>query len=281
MLLKDKQNGVEMRYGKKMAQARMQQKENMKILYVEGETPEQIGLTESLRDDGFTVNAAGSAEIALDFLGRQQADLVILTVNLPKTDGFRFLEQMRLFQITTPVLVLSESSEVSLKTRSFELGADDFVTKPFEFEELSARIRAIGRRVRGQAKTSISAGGFLLDRENRVMKTQGNRLVLTPTEYEFLELLFRHRGSLVPREMILNRLYAGKEEPKEKIIDVYAHRLRTKLKKAFGRSILLETVWGRGIVLKLTSRRNIDLLEQRSPQRVSGSNQLFFNDDLT
>lgn len=99
--------------------------------------------------------------------------------------------------------------------------------------------------------------------------------------YEFIELLFRHRGSLVPREMILNRLYAGKGEPKEKIIDVYAHRLRTKLKKAFGRSILLETVWGRGIVLKLTSRRNSDLLEQRIPQRVSGSNRLFFNDDFT
>ncbi|WP_323776228.1 helix-turn-helix domain-containing protein, partial [Leisingera sp.] len=85
----------------------------------------------------------------------------------------------------------------------------------------------------------------------------------------------------VPREMILNRLYAGKEEPKEKIIDVYAHRLRTKLRKTFGRSILLETVWGRGIVLKLTPRQNRDLLEQRSPQGVSGSDRLFFNDDFT
>ncbi|MBY6059777.1 response regulator transcription factor [Leisingera daeponensis] len=241
----------------------------MKILYVEGETPEQSTLVNSLRDDGFNVHAAKTAETGLDFLGSHQADLVILSLNLPESNGFRFLEHMRVSQIATPVLVLSEISEVSAKIRSFELGADDFVTEPFEIEELAARIRAIGRRVRSQAKPSIRAGGFLLDRESRSVAAHGSRLELTPTEYKFLELLFRHRGSLVPREMILNRLYAGKKVPKEKIIDAYTHRLRRKFKKTFGQSIRLETVWGRGIVLKLASTQDSIPRGQRRPQKVS------------
>ncbi|MBY6058784.1 response regulator transcription factor [Leisingera daeponensis] len=241
----------------------------MKIVYVEGEAPDRSTLVKLLRDDGFNVHVAKTAKTGLDLLSCHKTDLVILSINFPETDGFQFLEQMRLLQITTPVLVLSENREVSAKIRSFELGADDFVTKPFEFEELSARILAIGRRVRSQAKPSIRAGGFLLDREIRSVLAHGSRLELTPTEYEFLELLFRHRGSLVSREMILNRLYAGKEVPKEKIIDAYTHRLRRKLKKTFGMSIRLETVWGRGIVLELASRQDSISRGQRSPQKVS------------
>lgn len=225
----------------------------MKILVVEDDPTARQVLSDLLERDGFGVRATPTAEKGLPLLSQAPFDLVILDLGLPGMTGHEMLRFMRSAEHDTPVLVLSGRDDPETIVQSFALGADDFLAKPYSFKELSARIRAIGRRVRDPMLLPHTVNGISMNPEACTMSADGGKVMLSRTEYQFLELLVRHKGQTVTRQMILNRLYAGKNAPQEKIIDAYAWRLRKKFAESFQGTVRLKTVWGRGYVLEVNA----------------------------
>jgi two-component system cell cycle response regulator CtrA len=152
--------------------------------------------------------------------------------------------------VQTPVLILSGISEMDSKVRSFGFGADDYVTKPFHREELVARIQAVVRRSKGHSQSIIRTGKLAVNLDAKTVEVDGNRVHLTGKEYQMLELLSLRKGTTLTKEMFLNHLYGGMDEPELKIIDVFICKLRKKLSLACEGENYIETVWGRGYVLR-------------------------------
>ena len=225
----------------------------MRVLLVEDDaiSARTIGLM--LKSAQIVADHTASGEEAIELLRTYEYDIVILDFLLPDMKGADVIREMRRMKNTTPVLVLSGLSDQQTKVRSFETGADDYLVKPFDRDELLARLRAIVRRAKGFAEPTLRVGPIELRLGAREVTVNGKQVHLTGKEFSILELLVLRRGMVLSKEAFLNHLYGGMDEPEIKIIDVFVCKLRKKLAEASGEQ-LIGTVWGRGYVLRDAAR---------------------------
>ena len=222
----------------------------MRILLVEDDPTTSKSVEMMLSNANLNVYATDLGEEGVDLARLYDYDLILLDLNLPDMNGHEVLRQLRMAKIETPTLVLSGYDDAENKIRSFGFGADDYMTKPFHREELIARIHAIVRRSKGHAQSSIQTGQILVNLDAKTVEVEGSPVHLTGKEYQMLELLSLRKGTTLTKEMFLNHLYGGMDEPELKIIDVFICKLRKKLAQATGGENYIETVWGRGYVLR-------------------------------
>ena len=222
----------------------------MRVLLIEDDTTVASALELMLSAEGFNVYSTDLGEEGLDLGKSYDYDLICLDLNLPDMHGFDVLKKLRMGRVDTPVLILSGISELDSKVRAFAMGADEYLTKPFHKIELVARINAVVRRSKGHAESVIRIGKIAVNLDGKVAEVDGARIHLSGKEYAMLELLALRQGSTLTKEMFLNHLYGGIDEPELKIIDVFICKLRKKLTLACGGENYIETVWGRGYMLR-------------------------------
>ncbi len=222
----------------------------MRILLIEDDSAMAQSIELMLKQDGFNVYTTDLGEEGIDLGKLYDYDLIVLDLNLPDMNGYDVLRQLRVAKIGTPILILSGMSGTEDKVKGFGFGADDYMTKPFNKDELIARIHAIVRRSKGHAQSIITTGKVKVNLDAKTVEVDGSRVHLTGKEYQMLELLSLRKGTTLTKEMFLNHLYGGMDEPELKIIDVFICKLRKKLSTATGGVSYIETVWGRGYVLR-------------------------------
>jgi two-component system, cell cycle response regulator CtrA len=222
----------------------------MRVLIVEDDTATAKSVEAILKTEGFICDTTDLGEDGLEIGKLYDYDIIILDLVLPDIDGYEVLRRLRSAKVDTPILVLSGLSELDSKIKSFGIGADDYLTKPFDRRELVARVHAIVRRARGHAESVIQTGRLRVNLDSRTAEVDGQPLHLTGKEYAILELLSLRKGTTLTKEMFLNHLYGGMDEPEVKIIDVFICKLRKKLTTATSGANYIETVWGRGYVLR-------------------------------
>jgi two-component system cell cycle response regulator CtrA len=222
----------------------------MRILLVEDDPTTSRSIEMMLGHANLNVYCADLGEDGIDLAKLYDYDLILLDLNLPDMSGHEVLRQLRLARIETPILILSGADDTDSKLKGFGFGADDYLTKPFHREELVARIHAIIRRSKGHAQSVIRVGKVLVNLDAKSVDVEGRTVHLTGKEYQMLELLSLRKGSTLTKEMFLNHLYGGMDEPELKIIDVFICKLRKKLAEATGGESYIETVLGRGYVLR-------------------------------
>ena len=203
-----------------------------------------------LRSDGSFVDVVDNGEEALSYAKVCSYDIVLVDIVMPGMDGHQMIKNFRRHGIDVPVTVISGISQTKEKVRAISSGADDFVTKPFDNDELLARIKAVVRRSRGFSHKIVQCGPLTLDTECHEASINGHQLHLTNKEYAMIELLVLRQGMMVTKEMFLNHLYGGLDEPEVKIIDVFVCKIRKKLSKLGAPESLLLTVWGKGYMIK-------------------------------
>ncbi|WP_210528315.1 response regulator transcription factor CtrA [Rubellimicrobium arenae] len=222
----------------------------MRILLVEDDPTTSRSIELMLTHANLNVYATDLGEEGIDLAKLYDYDLIILDLNLPDIPGHEVLRQLRLSKVETPILILSGEDDTDSKLRGFGFGADDYLTKPFHREELVARIHAIIRRSKGHSQSVIRTGRIAVNLDAKTVEVGGQPVHLTGKEYQMLELLSLRKGTTLTKEMFLNHLYGGMDEPELKIIDVFICKLRKKLAQATGGESYIETVWGRGYVLR-------------------------------
>jgi two-component system, cell cycle response regulator CtrA len=222
----------------------------MRILLVEDDPATSRSIELMLTHANFNVYCTDLGEDGVDLAKLYDYDLILLDLNLPDMSGHEVLRQLRMAKIDTPILILSGSDDTDNKIRGFGFGADDYMTKPFHREELVARIHAIIRRSKGHAQSIIRTGSVSVNLDAKTVDVEGKSVHLTGKEYQILELLSLRKGTTLTKEMFLNHLYGGMDEPELKIIDVFICKLRKKLSEATGGENYIETVWGRGYVMR-------------------------------
>ncbi len=222
----------------------------MRVLLIEDDTAMAKSIDLMLQGDGFNVYGTDLGEEGLDLGKIYDYDIIVLDLNLPDMHGYDVLKKLRVAKVETPILILSGMSEPDDKVRGLGFGADDYMTKPFDKRELVARIHAIVRRSKGHSQSIITTGKLSVNLDSRAVEVESQRLHLTGKEYAMLELLSLRKGTTLTKEMFLNHLYGGMDEPELKIIDVFICKLRKKLANATGGEHYIETVWGRGYVLR-------------------------------
>ena len=222
----------------------------MRILLIEDDlVAARGGVSLMLKSSGAVVDHADTGEEGLELARHYDYDIVVLDLMLPDIEGFEVVRRMRVSRDDTPVLILSGLSRPQLKVKGLGLGADDFITKPFDKAELLARLQAIVRRSKGFSQPSLRVGPLLLNLDSHEVAVDGQPVHLTGKEYAILELLVLRKGMVLTKEAFLNHLYGGMDEPEMKIIDVFICKLRKKLKAA-AKDHHIESVWGRGYVLR-------------------------------
>jgi two-component system cell cycle response regulator CtrA len=222
----------------------------MRVLIVEDDSATARTVEAILKAEGFICDTTDLGEDGLEIGKLYDYDLIILDILLPDIDGYEVLRRLRGAKVETPTLILSGLAEPDSKIKGFGIGADDYLTKPFDRRELVARVHAIIRRARGHAESVIRTGRLAVNLDSRTAEVDEQMLHLTGKEYQILELLSIRKGTTLTKEMFLNHLYGGIDEPEVKIIDVFICKLRKKLNNATGGSNYIETVWGRGYVLR-------------------------------
>ncbi len=222
----------------------------MRILLVEDDPSTAQAVSAMLKKSDWVVDTADMGEDGLDLGKVYEYDLIIVDLMLPDTDGMDVIRQLRNSKVTAPVLILSGLTQTEKKIQGLGIGADDYLTKPFNRDELLARIHAIVRRSKGHSEPRVHIGKLTVNLEARVAEVEGKPLHLTGKEYGILELLALRKGTTLTKEQFLNHLYGGMDEPELKIIDVFICKLRKKLAQATGGESYIETVWGRGYVLR-------------------------------
>jgi two-component system cell cycle response regulator CtrA len=222
----------------------------MRVLLVEDDTATAQGIEMMLRSEGYVCDTTDMGEDGLEIGKLYDYDIIILDLMLPDMDGYEVLRRLRAARVKTPILILSGLSGLDDKIKGLGVGADDYLTKPFDKRELVARIQAIVRRSKGHSDSVISTGKLTVNLDTRTVEVEGQPLHLTGKEYGILELLSLRKGTTLTKEMFLNHLYGGMDEPELKIIDVFICKLRKKLANASSGKNYIETVWGRGYVLR-------------------------------
>jgi two-component system cell cycle response regulator CtrA len=222
----------------------------MRILLIEDDPTTAKSIEMMLTHADLNVYATPMGEEGVDLAKLYDYDLILLDLGLPDMTGHEVLRQIRLARIETPILILSGADTTESKIKGFGFGADDYLTKPFHREELIARIHAIIRRSKGHSQSIIETGQIAVNLDAKTVEVDGAQVHLTGKEYQILELLSLRKGTTLTKEMFLNHLYGGMDEPELKIIDVFICKLRKKLSQATGGDTYIETVWGRGYVLR-------------------------------
>ncbi|MCB8881879.1 response regulator transcription factor [Acidisoma cellulosilytica] len=221
----------------------------MRVLLVDNDAQAASTIQRALKSNGAVLEHVETGEEAFQLAKRYDYDALVMDLMLPDTDGYEVIRRLRWSSITVPILVLSSLTRPQAKVKAFSLGADDFLARPFDESELSARIQALVRRSKGLSHSRISLGLTMLDMESNLVTVSGQTVHLTEKEYRILELLFLRSGSIVAKESFLNHLYGGNDEPDIKIIDVFVCKLRRKLAQA-GAADVITTVWGRGYIVR-------------------------------
>jgi two-component system, cell cycle response regulator CtrA len=222
----------------------------MRVLLIEDDSPAAQSIELMLKSESFTVYTTDLGEEGIDLGKIYDYDIILLDLNLPDMSGFEVLRSLRISKVKTPTLILSGLGGIEDKVKGFGVGADDYMTKPFHRDELVARIHAIVRRSKGHAQSVIQTDDLVVNLDTKTSEVNGARVHLTGKEYAMLELLSLRKGMTLTKEMFLNHLYGGIDEPEVKIIDVFMCKLRKKLAGASGGKNYIETVWGRGYVLR-------------------------------
>ncbi len=222
----------------------------MRVLLVEDDQATSRSIELMLKQEGFVCDTSALGEDGLEVGKLYDYDIILLDLMLPDMDGYEVLRRFRAGRIKTPILILSGLTELDAKIKGLGFGADDYLTKPFDKRELVARIHAIVRRAKGHSQSIIKTGKLMVNLEARTVEAGARPLHLTGKEYAILELLSLRKGTTLTKEMFLNHLYGGIDEPELKIIDVFVCKLRKKLSTACDGENYIETVWGRGYVLR-------------------------------
>ncbi|HEV2559272.1 MAG TPA: response regulator transcription factor [Microvirga sp.] len=231
----------------------------MRVLLIEDDASVAQSIELMLRPPAFQVTVTDLGERGIDLGRLPDYDIILLDLNLPDMSGHEVLRLLRGARVTTPVLILSGMNGVEDKVRGLGRGADDYLTKPFHKDELIARMHAIARRSASQAAPEFACGDLVIRPAAQRAEVAGKPIPLTGKEYKMLELMAQRQGSTITKEMFLAHLYGGMDEPEMKIIDVFICKLRKKLADASGGQNYIETVWGRGYVLK-----------EPTPERLAG-----------
>ncbi|MEI6558811.1 MAG: response regulator transcription factor [Rhodospirillaceae bacterium] len=236
----------------------------MRVLLVEDDSSVAKSIQLMLQSEGYIVDSTDLGEDGLEIGKLYDYDIILLDLMLPDIDGYEVLRRLRAARVTTPILILSGLTELDHKIKGLGFGADDYLTKPFDKRELVARIQAIVRRSKGHSDSVIRTGRLTVNLDTRTVEIDSHPLHLTGKEYGILELLSLRKGTTLTKEMFLNHLYGGMDEPELKIIDVFVCKLRKKLANASSGENYIETVWGRGYVLR-------DPQGDDQPQRVQAA----------
>jgi two-component system cell cycle response regulator CtrA len=222
---------------------------DMRVLLIEDDSAVAQSIELMLKVDSFNVYTTDLGE-GVDLGNIYDYDIILFDLNLPDMSGFEVLRSLRVSRVKTPILILTGLADIEDKVRGFGFGADDYMTKPFHKDELVARIHAIVRRSKGHAQSVIHTGDLIVNLDTKTVEVNGVRVHLTGKEYQILELLALRKGTTLTKEVFLNHLYGGMDEPELKIIDVFICKLRKKLANASEGRNFIETVWGRGYVLR-------------------------------
>lgn len=242
----------------------------MRVLLVEDDNSTAKSIELALASEGIVCDIASLGEEGLEIGKLYDYDIIILDLMLPDIDGYEVLLRLRTAKVKVPILILSGLSSTEQKIKGLGFGADDYLTKPFNRGELIARIHAIVRRSKGHSDSIITIGdNLVLNTDSRSVEINGKTVHLTTKEYSIVELLAMRKGCLITKEMFLNHLYGGIDEPDLKIIDVFVCKLRKKLAKATGGTNYIETIWGRGYILKEHAAPEDD--DTNTPQKASAS----------
>ena len=221
-----------------------------KVLLIEDDNSTARSIELALAAEGIICDTAEVGEEGVEIGRIYDYDIILLDLMLPDIDGYQVLLRLRSAKIKTPILILSGLSSVEQKIKGLGFGADDYLTKPFNKGELIARIQAIVRRSKGHSESVVRFDKVAINLDTRTVDVDGAQVHLTNKEYAILELLAMRKGTVLTKEMFLNHLYSSMDEPEIKIIDVFVCKLRKKLSEASGGVNYIETVWGRGYMLK-------------------------------
>jgi two-component system cell cycle response regulator CtrA len=227
----------------------LQRENDVRVLLVEDDKETSQSIDLMLKTEGLNVYTTERGEEGIDLAKMYDYDIILLDLNLPDMPGYEVLRSLQMARVAIPILILSGLASIEDKVRGLGLGADDYLPKPFHRDELVARIHAIVRRSKGHAQSRITTGDLVVNLDAKNAELNGEPIRLTGKEYEILELLALRKGSTMTKEMFLNHLYGGLDEPEAKIIDVFICKLRKKL-NANGGHDYIETIWGRGYTLR-------------------------------
>jgi two-component system, cell cycle response regulator CtrA len=222
----------------------------MRLLIIEDDPSVAGSIELMLKSEAFQVDTTHLGENGVGLGQVNEYELIVLDLNLPDMSGYDVLRSLRVGRIRTPVLILSALADIDHKVRGLGIGADDYLTKPFHKDELLARIRAILRRSVGNSETVIRCGELVVKLDHKRVEMAGRNIELTRKEYEIIELLASRQGAPISKEMFLNHMYGGMDEPEHKIIDVFICKARKKIVQASGGKDYIETVRGRGYTLR-------------------------------
>jgi two-component system, cell cycle response regulator CtrA len=222
----------------------------MRVLLIENDSSVAQSIELMLKSESFNVYTTDLGEEGVDLGRLYDYDMILLDLNLPDMSGFEVLRSLRASKVKTPILILSGVASIEHKVKGLGYGADDYMTKPFHKTELIARVHAIVRRSRGHAQSVVQIGDITVNVDAKTVHIKQVRVNLTGKEYQMLELLSLRRGTTITKGMFLSQLYGGMDEPEIKIIDVFMCKIRKKLATASNGKDYIETVWGRGYLLR-------------------------------
>ena len=218
----------------------------MDILLIEDDDLVARGVGMMLQLEGFAVQVASSGQQGIDLVRSHGFGLVLLDLNLPDMSGMAVLRELRTSWIGTPIMVLSGVAETDTKVAMLMNGADDYVTKPYNRDELVARVHAVLRRSETPVHSLITTGEITINLADKSIEANGVRIDVTTKEYQIFEVLSLRKGVTLSKDVFLNYLYDGRDEPEAKIVDVFICKLRKKLVIATSGRHYIETVWGQG-----------------------------------